>query len=222
MKKYLKYALLMVIIAMLYIPGQAQSVYFPSQEGMTLEYADRNAKGKVTGYVTFHIQKIDRRDDNNFSVNYLVSSFDDKHKELFSGMEVTIKVINSSVHFDGTSMLANLSKDIKIEGNGIVIPSDIQAGQKLDDFTVTIEALGTTNTCTDVTVVAQEQLSTEAGAFDAYRVDMKFDSKVVFIKLAGTVSQWYAKGIGEVKTVNYDKKGKVSTSRELIKLTVGH
>ena len=41
MKKY--YSLLLALLGI--VAGRAQSVYFPSQEGMTLEYAYKNAKG---------------------------------------------------------------------------------------------------------------------------------------------------------------------------------
>ena len=212
MKKVLFIA---VVIFMSITAGQAQSVYFPSQEGMTLEYADKNAKGKVTGYVTYKIQKIERQDDANFTVSYLVSSSDNKRNETMSPMEITVKVINGSVYFDGTSVMATLASGMEIKGNGIIIPSNVKAGQKLDDFSISIEALATTTSCTNVTVVANEKLTTEAGTFDTFKVNMDMSGKVLFVKMQGSISQWYAKGIGEVKTINYDKKGKILTIREL-------
>ena len=211
--------IIIAVISLLGIAGHAQSVYFPSQEGMTLEYVNKNPKEKVTGYTAYHFRKIDRKDDNNFSVTCFISTFDDKHKEVDQGMEVTVRVVDGSVYFDGSSMLATLSQDIKIEGNGLIIPSNIGAGQKLEDFTLTIASLGTTTTCSEITVAEQETIVTEAGSFDTYRIDMKLSAKVVFITINGSVSQWYAKEIGDVKTINYDKKGNVSSIRELIKIT---
>ena len=215
----MKKILFITVILLLSMAGYAQSVYFPSEEGMTLEYVDKNAKGKATGYVIYQIQKIDRQDDTNFSVGYLVSTLDNKRKEVMAPMEITVHVTDGSVHFDGISVMATLANDLNIKGHGIVIPSDMYVGQKLDDFSVTIDAIATTNSCTNVTVVAEESLTTDAGSFDTYRIDMNLSGKTLFINIQGTVSQWYAKGIGEIRTINYDKKGKISTIRELIKLT---
>ena len=194
-------------------------VYFPSEEGMILEYADKNAKGKVTGFVQHQIQKIDKQDDANFSVTYLVSMSDDKHKEIISPMEVIVKVANGIVYFDGSSAMGKLVEDLQIKGNGITIPSNIKVGQKLEDFSVSIESISTTSSCTNVTVAAEESLTTDAGTFDTYRIDMDYSGKALFIQMQGSISQWFTKGIGEVRTINYDKNGKVSTTRELVKLT---
>lgn len=215
----MKKAFVIVIISLLCLSGFAQGIYFSGEEGMRLEYADKNAKGKATGYTVYEIQKIERQNATNFYVTYMVSIFDDKHKALMEGMEVIVKVIDGTVYFDGSSLMGKLANNLNIKGNGIIIPSNIRVGQKLDDFSVTIEAIATTSACTDVTVVAEEKLTTEAGTFDTYRIDMKYAGKALFIKTEGTISQWYAKGIGEVKTINYDKKGKIATIKELVNLT---
>lgn len=215
----MKKLVLMMVIALLSMGASAQQVYFPSQEGMILEYADKNAKGKVTGYTIYQIKKVDNQSDDTFTVAYLVSILDAKRKEVMTGMDVTVKVVNGTVYFDGSSLMGQLAENLTIEGNGLTIPNDISAGQQLEDFSVSIDAISTRNTCTDVMVAAEEQLTTDAGTFDTYRIDMKFAGKALFIKTEGSMSQWYAKGIGEVKSINYNKKGQVTTSRELVKVT---
>ena len=213
----MKKLLLTALLSLFVIAGYAQSVYFPSQEGMTLTYVEKNAKGKITGYTSYNFKNINLLNDENFSVTYIISSTDDKGKTAIAGMEVTVRVEDGSVFFDGTS-LANLTEGIEIKGSGLVLPSNLHVGQILNDYSISIELLATTSSATNVTVASHEDLTTEAGTFDTYRIDSKIDSKVLFIKTQGTVSQWFAKGIGEVKTINYDKKGKAISSRELFKL----
>lgn len=215
----MKKNLIIALILIFSISGYAQSVYFPSEEGMALEYADKNAKGKVTGYVSYQIQKVDRQDDRNFTVEYLITTSDKKGDKTMEPMSVTVKVADGAVYFDGTSAMATLANELNIKGNGIIIPSDIEVGRQLEDFSVTVEAIATTSSCTNVVVKTAEKLTTEAGTFDTYRIDMDMSGKALFINMSGTISQWYAKGIGEVKTINYDKKGNVSTIRELVKVT---
>ena len=211
--------LLTTLILLIGVAGYAQSSFFPSEEGMILEYANKTAKGKVTGYVKYQINKVDKQNESNFSVTYLVSVLDAKGKEIGTPMEVIVKVVNGTVHFDGSSAMANLTSNIEIKGNGIIIPSNVQAGQKLEDFSISIAAIATTTSCTNVTVAAEEKLTTEAGTFDTYRIDMDMSGKALIINIQGKISQWYARGIGEIRTINYDKKGNVSTIRELVKLT---
>ena len=216
----MKKLLLIVIVALIGTTlGHAQGVFFSSKEGTTLEYAEKNAKGKVTGYVSYTVRTVDRQDENNFTVEYTVAMVDDKRKEVMQPMDVAIKVVNGTVFFDGNSVLGKLAKDLQIKGSGIVIPSNISVGQKLDDYSVTVEAIATSSSCTNVVVAAEEKVTTDGGTFDTYRIDMDIASKALIINFKGTSSQWYAKGIGEVKSVSYDKNGKVSGSRELVKIT---
>ncbi|MDL2239859.1 hypothetical protein LJC73_06635 [Bacteroidales bacterium OttesenSCG-928-L14] len=198
--------------------GDINNIYFPSKEGMKLKYADKNAKGKITGYTEYHIIKVNNIDDKNYSISYLLTIYDEKNTPTLSDMEVIVKIINGVVHFDGSSYMASLAEGMEIKGNGISIPANIEVGQKLKDFSVTIESLATTNTCTNVIVAAEEKITVDNAVLDTHRIDMDTAGKALFIKYEGKISQWYAKGIGEVKTINYDKKGKVSTTRELISI----
>ena len=198
--------------------SHAQKVYFPSEEGAILEYATKNAKDKVTGYIAYKFQKIDWQDDLNFTVKYQMLMMDGKRKETMSPVDATVKVVNGTVYMDAASALGNIVENLEIKGNGLIIPSDARAGQKLDDISASLGTL-VTSTCTNVTVTGEEKLTTEAGTFDAVRLDMDMSGKALFIKIEGTSTQWYAKGIGHVRTISYDKKGKVSSSMELVKLS---
>ena len=203
----------------------AQSVYFPSEEGMTVEYVNKNAKDKVTGYIAYKFQKVERQDDLNFTVTYQTLVMNSKHEETNQPIEATVKVVNGTVYLDATSAfndaasaLSQTSESIVIKGNGLIIPTDAKAGQKLDNASATLGNI-VSSSCTNVTVTAVENLTTEAGTFETVRLDMDISGKVLFIKIEGTSTQWCAKGIGLVRTINYNKKGKVTSSMELVKLS---
>jgi len=204
---------------------QAQGVYFPSEEGLIMEYANKNASDKVTGYIAYKFQTIERQDDLNFSAKYLVVMMDKDRKEKSTPIEATVKVVNGTVYFDAlsafgdaASALSQISESIVVEGKGLIIPADATAGQKFDNAHVTIGSIASSE-CSNITLTAFESLTTEAGTFETARVDMDTSAKVLIIKSQGKSTQWYTKGIGVVKTVNYNKNGKATSSMELVKIS---
>ena len=198
--------------------SHAQLVYFPSEEGLTMEYVNKNAKDKVTGYVAYKLQKVEAQDELNFTVKYQMLLMDSKHKETVSPVDATVRVVNGTVHMDAASAVGNIVENLEIKGNGLIIPHDAKAGQKLDDISASLGTM-VTSSYTNVTVTGVEQLTTYAGTFDTVRIDMDMSGKALFIKIEGTSTQWYAKGIGHVRTISYDKKGKISSTMELVKLS---
>ena len=222
MKKYV----MIFVAVMLFcnITTHAQSVYFPSEEGLTVEYVTKNAKDKVTGYISYKFHEIDWQDESNFTVRYQVLTMNSKHKETSQPVEATAKVVNGTVYLDATSAfsdvasaLGQMSEIMVMEGNGLVIPSDVTTGQKLEDAHVTIGGM-VSSSCTNITATALEELTTEAGTFQTVRLDMDVAGKVLIIKFEGTSTQWCAKGIGLVRAIHYDKKAKVTSSMELVKI----
>jgi len=203
----------------------AQGVYFPSEEGLTVEYANKNAKDKITGYIAYKFQKIERQDDLNYMVKYQMLMMDSNRKEKGEPIDAAVKVVNGTVYLDVTSAfndaasaLGQMSESIVVEGSGLIIPPDAKVGQKLNDASATLGSL-VSSVCTNITVTAEEELTTEAGTFKTIRLDMDMSGKVLIIKMEGTSTQWCAKGIGLVKTISYNKKGSVTASMELVKVT---
>ena len=222
MKKYVM--IFAVVMLICHMSTHAQGVYFPSEEGLTMEYATKNAKDKITGYIAYKFQKVERQDDSNFTVQYQMLTMDSKHKATNPPVDATVKVVNGTVYLDATSAfsdaataLGQMSGNMVIEGTGLIIPSDVTAGQKLDDAHITIGSI-LSSSCTNVTATVLEALTTEAGTFQTVRLDMDLAGKALFIKFEGTATQWCAKGVGLVRTINYDKKAKVTSSMELVKI----
>lgn len=91
---------------------------------------------------------------------------------------------------------------------GPSIPSTLSVGQELECGTIEWEVMGIKSSHTETShkVVAQEDITTPAGTYDCFVVEQKYTMKSGFAKSEGVNKVWYAKGIGAVKTENYDKK----------------
>ena len=217
--------MILAVVMLSITAAHAQGVYFPSEEGLTVEYANKNAKDKVTGYIAYKFQKIERQDDLNYTVKYQMLMMDGNRKEKGEPINAAVKVMNGTVYLDVTSAfndaasaLGQMSESLVVEGSGLIIPSNAKAGQKLNDASAKIGNIAT-SLCTNITVTAEEELTTEAGTFQTIRLDMDVAGKVLIIKTEGTSTQWCAKGIGLVRTISYNKKGNVTASMELAKVT---
>ena len=125
-------------------------------------------------------------------------------------------------------MMADFAQQIKdmeisISGNGIEIPPVLTEGMALSDGTTEMKmgSKGMTfmNMKFDVKnrkVEKKESITTAAGTFDCYKITYDMDMKVIF-KRAVSVKQWFAEGVGLVKSESYNKKGELEGSTELTK-----
>ncbi len=71
---------------------------------------------------------------------------------------------------------------------------------------------------TNQKVEAIEDVTVKAGTFKGYRFSGEVNSSAMGIKVKSNNLDWYAKGVGIVKTENYDKNGKLQSRTELVEL----
>lgn len=209
---------LIVIISMLVVSIGAMAVepFFPTKKGMVLEYADKNSKGKIQSYSIITIQEVDYVDEANMTVTYKLETLDEKKNPVLMIDALKVKIEEGYVHFDPTSNMGQIMEGMEIKGRGIILPSDIKTGDKLDDYNISVAAMAMEVNCTNINVTANENIDVDGTSYDCFKVETAVNSKVVFLKTQGTTSVWYARGIGDVKTETYDKKGKLLSSKELI------
>ncbi|MCF6348980.1 MAG: DUF3108 domain-containing protein [Flavobacteriaceae bacterium] len=67
-------------------------------------------------------------------------------------------------------------------------------------------------------VEKREEITIPAGTFDCYVISFETEFKMG-IKRKGKTRQWLAKGVGIVKTEDYNKKGKVISKSVLTKFS---
>ena len=114
--------------------------------------------------------------------------------------------------------MGQMGSDLQVTGNAPILPENPVLGAKLENCTVSIASLATTMEYSDISFTKHEEITTEAGTFDAWCLEFKTNSKMAFIKATNLNEQWFAKGVGMVKYVIKDKKGKVQSTQELVKI----
>nr|WP_302437408.1 hypothetical protein [Bacteroides intestinalis] len=197
---------------------QAQEPFFAVKKGMILEYANKNAKGKINDGMRYTILETEV-DGDNITVAYQVDLLDKKMEKINENpIEVKLKIIDGTIEFDPGSAFGKIMEGVEIKGTGLTLPENLSAGQKLKDYEMSITSLGVESKATNVIVESQEDITVEAGTFNAYKVTCNLNSKVLFIKTQGKSAAWYVRGIGHVRINNYNKKGKLISYTELINI----
>ena len=122
--------------------------------------------------------------------------------------------------FEGKKVTMNFS------GDDPFIPMELKVGQKLQDneikVDINIEGIKAKMSlkATDRRITGQERVTVPAGAFDAFVLEETSTAKVTVLIISETEKttekSWVVPGRGEVKTVTYDKKGKLMSTTEMI------
>ena len=106
--------------------------------------------------------------------------------------------------------------DVSFESEDLSLPADLNPGDVLKDASISISVssggmkiMSMNVSITDRKVEGMESVTTPAGTFECARVSYNVVTKSMFTMTTKAVA-WYAKGIGTVKTEDYDKKGKLA------------
>jgi hypothetical protein len=68
-------------------------------------------------------------------------------------------------------------------------------------------------------VEAIEEISVTGGSFKCYKFSGDINTVAMGIKVQAKSAEWFAKGIGTVKTESYDKKGSLTGRTELVEVS---
>ena len=195
--------------------------YFPFEEGVSMEYTHYNKKDKATGVSLQTIEKIEQS-ESEIIAKVATKQSDDKGKSTMEGSyEVTCKdgtfIMDMSEMLppQATAAIGGGSAEIELSGDGFMLPSKMEVGQTLPDSenTISIAAgpinMAITMNFSEQKVEAIEDITTSAGTFECIKFSYIADTKMVMIKTQVKTVNWYAEGVGIVKSLTYDKKGKL-------------
>lgn len=184
------------------------------KQGAELKYVTTDAKGNETGTSVTKVTAA-TGSDGNYNVAMTIALYVNGN-QMFSPMNVTTTVTdgNASVALGGGAAI-EMTTDVPL------IPARLAVGLELGTGSIVMNMGGikTTQEIHTHKVVGREQLTTPAGTFDCYIVEQTYTAKMAFIKAKGSQKVWYARGIGNVKTEIYDKRGKLSTQQILVSAT---
>lgn len=212
-----------LLIGLLAARAQCHNAYFPMSDGVKFEQTSYNAKDKEEGKTVSIVsssndEKVIVKNEIYDKKGELITSGD--YEVICEGEQIKIDI----EQFIPDELLSNYQNmEVIIEGDFLEFPNDLNVGQNLPDGNGKIEIKmgdGAVNMVTTITltftnrkVELQESLTTPAGTFETYKISQTTISEMEIMGISRetsvTSSNWIAKGVGTVKSENYDKKGKL-------------
>lgn len=230
MKKTILYlTTIAILFAYNEVNAQDCDFYFPNKKGTKIETTNYDKKGKETGVGISTILENKKTAEGQFVK--VASEFKAKGSDSTYRQEYTVECkngefyINMDSYLDKNAMGAYQNMDIEVETEQMTLPSNLKAGQVLNNGRVTAKVVNngikilTINTfITDRKVEGFEKVTTPAGTFDCVKISYTIETKMMF-KIKASGKQWFAKNIGAVKTDTYNKKGKLEGTSLITKIT---
>lgn len=228
--KIRKNYLVFIFAFMLTVVAAAQECgIYSMSKGMVFGYQNMDAKGKVTGSVRTTCTDVSK---NGAAVIYKVKSeLTDAKNNKPTVHEFAMKCENGNFYVDMQNFIDPKSmegfKDMEVTVNSkdMMYPSGLAAGQSLPDASVTIGAatggVSLLNLMINITnrqVVGTESVTVPAGTFECFKITYDLETKMMF-KINSMVTEYVNMGVGNVKTVTSDKKGKLLGTTVLTELT---
>jgi hypothetical protein len=203
------------------------SSYMPFDKGASFELTNYDKKGKLNSTVSHKITDL-KEADGGFVASVEMETKDQKGKSLTNG-KYTMECRDDKVSVDVSSMMnaesmAGFSNmEVEMSGNALEFPNRLDPGTTLPDASMVMKAksggmslFSMTMNITERKVEGTETITTPAGTFDCVKMSQSSEMKAIMKKKFKSTA-WYAKGVGMVKSENYDDKGKLESSTVLTK-----
>jgi len=230
MKTILRFGIWMIIMTIAFATGTyAQNTFFPTKTGTVLLYAQKDAKGKPSGYSKLTIKNVEGS-GNNMTISYVAEILNKDRKSDNPPNEMPCKIVikNGVMVLDMSQMFAGLLKDpqakIEVSGVPMELPGNMQPGQALKDADVTMSIdmavmkMNMAMKMTDGKCLAIEDVTVPAGTFKSYKITQTVATTVMGRTVSGRSVSWYAPGIGTVKTESYNDKDQLQGGQELTEM----
>jgi len=204
--------------------------YFLLKQGASWEMTSYNAKDKVQGKSRHEVVAFSET-SSGFESTVKMTAFDKNDKESFTS-ELDISCTDQVMEFDmrqfmaSESMKSFESMKMDITGDNLEYPSSLSVGDELKPGKLNMQisgassmpmAMNFTIEIVDRKVEARENITTPAGTFDCYKISSTVKTKTV-MKVEAKSVEWVSEGRGVVKTMSYNKNGKMMGYSLLTKL----
>lgn len=202
--------------------------YYSMSKGMVFGYQTLDAKGKLTGTTQTTCLGVDKI--GSATIFKVKSEYADAKNNNPSAREYEMRCedgkffMNMKSFLDPKSMEGFKDMEVSVDANDMMYPTSLSAGESLPDASITVSAgsggMSLLNMVINITnrkVIGSESVTVPAGTFDCYKLTYDVETKMMF-KINNTVSEYINKGVGNVKTETFDKKGKLVSTMQLVEL----
>lgn len=207
-----------------------QEIFFPAKEGMVLTYKSFDKKDKLSGVMKYTINKVNIS-GSDLDITYLCESLDNKEKLVFKE-EITVHQKGDVMYIDMGNFInkaafqqeGSIPAEVEVKGNNMEIPLKPVPGQTLPDASVEMTMkMGFVNMKMSADVINRkvegiEEITVSGGSFKCYKFSGDVNSVAMGIKVQAKTVEWFAKGVGSVKSESYDKKGNLTGRTELVEI----
>lgn len=203
------------------MPLKAQ-YYFATQTGSQASFRIYDNKGNLKGSYEETLKSLSGESLENAAAILEQVYFDKDGNSLLKdkSSNLTISVQEGEVTANMETIKKGMTtQDFMVKGCVIYIPSDIKAGDRLPDRTMSIKVgrMGGTIRLTERKVLGMERITVPAGTFQAAKVQEKQKTKVAIITEEVTIISWLVKDLGCVRQEVYDNKGGLVHTIEMVK-----
>ncbi len=207
------------------------TLYYWFKEGAIAEYANKDAAGNETSRTISKVSNV--RNENGIMWADFTATTGNS-----TPVTAQYKCEGDKMYMDMKSFFANNfgalaargGMDMEIDDAYLTFPYNMKPGDNLEGTSFKIVAkkdskpmMTTTNEIKDRKVEGHDNISTPAGTWNCLRISETTitTSEMMGKHLPGNETKtvnWFAPGVGVVKTSNYDKQGKLISEIELVSL----
>lgn len=190
-----------------------------SNETVTVYNVVKNASGESAQYLA---KIVTNKTKNNTSYTLYNWNYDGNvttcQEDLMYGPY--IKSDSDPAKYDSKARQA-MVEELKLKGdNSFTIKKHASAGESIPDRTYSLisNMLKNEINISGAAYMGEEKVSTTAGKFDCIKISYLKRTKIVLKTETVRVTEWYAEGIGLVKSESYNTKGEPDGKTILVKI----
>ena len=198
--------------------------YIPLEVGKGMQFQNFNNRDRLQSSQDVIVKSIERKDGMLTAVMN-TTAYDQRNREQHqaafnvscSGNELSIDL--QSV-LDPNMLAGFKGMEIQMESSGMIIPTNLSAGQSLPDAQLNMKVLTGNVTFSDITlsisnrkVESRETIEVPAGTFDCFKVsyDLEIVTRTMGIPITARSKtiEYHAAGQGVVRSENYDSRDRM-------------
>lgn len=197
--------------------SQGDDMYYCMRKGALLSYTNYDPKGDIESKYSYKVASIEDK-NSEAEVLYEFQFWDKTGAPLFEDngrldMNIHLKDGVTTTYMDNLSKAKSI-QDVITKGDVSSIPSELSIGKPINDGAINSHIKGFTVvfSYTDRKPIASEAVTTPAGTFQCIKMTETGKNKIMFSTKEFHIISWYAKGIGIVKQLIYDKEDRLLRS----------